>query len=91
MLRITIVMFFIGLCASLPASDENERTKRSISDENFGFGFGGGFGGYFPYQSFPYNPYVGRRNNGLLSILPFILARLIPTTAPLVAPTDLEN
>ncbi|KAJ8407483.1 hypothetical protein AAFF_G00273400 [Aldrovandia affinis] len=53
MLRITMVMCFLGLCASIPVLDEHKRTERSASYEGFR-----GFGGYYPQPPYPINPYA---------------------------------
>ncbi|XP_029605185.1 ameloblastin [Salmo trutta] len=93
---LVLVMCLIGLCSSIPVSEEHDREERSASDEMFR-GNGRGLGGFYRYQPpqypsyFPsYFPYAQppQSNSALMAILPLLLARLAATPAatPAAAP-----
>nr|XP_023853809.1 uncharacterized protein LOC111971273 [Salvelinus alpinus] len=89
---LVLVMCLIGLCSSIPVSEEHDREERSASDEMFR-GYGRGLGGFYPYQQpqYPsYFPYaqLPQSNSALMALLPFLLATLTATPAatPAAAP-----
>ncbi|XP_014051123.1 histone acetyltransferase KAT2A-like [Salmo salar] len=89
---LVLVMCLIGLCSSIPVSEEHDREERSASDEMFR-GNGRGLGGFYRYQppQYPsYFPYAQppQSNSALMALLPFLLARLAATPAatPAAAP-----
>ncbi|KAL6466520.1 hypothetical protein MHYP_G00243240 [Metynnis hypsauchen] len=63
----------IALCCALAVDVEQEREKRSSSGEYYRGGYGGQ--SYYPY-------YINNNNNNLLNtLLPFLIARLLPAPA----------
>ncbi|KAJ8001261.1 hypothetical protein DPEC_G00192490 [Dallia pectoralis] len=72
---LVLVVCLIGLCSSIPVSNEQVREERSSSNERYR-----GFGGYNPYQQpqYPqYYPYAQQpqSNSELMALLPLLLAR----------------